>query len=128
MTARGGDPVDLETLLDRCGALPSAELTYPFGDDTAVFKIGGKIFAIVDLAGETGGITLKAEPDRVVALVREQPAVGPGYHMSKRHWVTVTLGQPIDPGLLDDLVEDSYDLVVASLPKRDRPLPDSRPS
>ena len=108
-----------------CSAMPAAELCHPFGDDTAVFKVVGKMFALVDLRDSRGSVTLKADPGLAAALVRQHPQVSPGYHMDKRHWITIELDDaaapPLPEGLVEDLVEDSYGLVVARLPVRLRP-------
>ncbi len=102
-----------------CAALPGATRTYPFGEETAVYKVGGKIFAL--MADEPTSINLKAEPAEVTGLVETYDAVERGYHMNKKHWVTVQLDGSLPEGLLEELIEDSYDLIVDKLPARDRP-------
>ncbi|MCL8250997.1 MmcQ/YjbR family DNA-binding protein [Aeromicrobium fastidiosum] len=103
-----------------CAAMPGATLTFPFGEDTAVYKVGGRIFALTGVdRGQS--VNLKAEPQDVTGLVETYEAVSRGYHMNKKHWVTVQLDGTLPPGLLEELVEDSYDLVVDRLPARDRP-------
>ena len=98
-----------------CSELAGAELTHPFGDDTAVFKVGGKMFGLLPLVGEPGSVSLKVEPELGRSLVHGYPAITPGYHMNKRHWVTVQLDGTIPEELLRNLIEDSHDLVVAGL-------------
>ena len=110
-----------DALVDRCLELPGSQPTYPFGEETLVLKVGGKMFALVDLTGRHG-ISLKADPHRAAHLVARHPQVTPGYHLDKRHWITVALPDPLPDGLLDDLIEESYELVVAGLPKRLRPV------
>ncbi|MGI8535426.1 MAG: MmcQ/YjbR family DNA-binding protein [Mycobacteriales bacterium] len=114
-------------VLERCEALPAAELCYPFGEDTAVFKVRGKMFALVDLADEHGRVTVKADPGDAAALAVRHRQITPGYYMDKRHWITVELadaaGAPLPTGQVDELLEDSYRLVVAGLPARRRPVP-----
>jgi predicted DNA-binding protein (MmcQ/YjbR family) len=114
-------PVTRETVLGQCAAFVGSELTYPFGDETAVFKVGGKMHAMVSLDDSPGRVTLKCDPDAAVDLRDSYAAVGPGYYMNKRHWITVDLGGDVPDALLTDLVADSYDLVVAGLPARLRP-------
>ena len=93
----------------------------PFGPETSVFKVGGKIFAIVALDAEPPlRISHKCEPELVPALRGAYPAINPGYHLNKRHWNTVTLDGSLGAELVHDLVEDSYDLVVNGLPKAAR--------
>lgn len=111
-----------EDVVARCLALAGAHPEQPFGDDTLVIEVGGKMFALVDLT-DRRGVTLKADPGRAAHLVARHPQVTPGYHMDKRHWITVTLDEPLPGGLLDDLVEESYELVVSALPRRLRPVP-----
>ncbi|MGD0082903.1 MAG: MmcQ/YjbR family DNA-binding protein [Acidimicrobiales bacterium] len=110
-----------ETVLAQCGGLVGTELSYPFGDDTAVFKVGGKMLALVSLDDSPGRVTLKCDPDAAVGLRDSYAAIGPGYHMDKRHWITVELGGDVPDALLADLIVDSYDLVVGALPARLRP-------
>lgn len=112
-----------EMVLQRCPHLPGAELSHPFGEDTAVFKVGGKMFALVDLSGAHGRVTLKADPHWAAALVAQHKRVTPGYYMNKRHWITVDLDHstPDLVELVDELLTDSYALVVGNLPARLRP-------
>jgi predicted DNA-binding protein (MmcQ/YjbR family) len=112
-------------LLARCDQLIGAELTFPFGPQPAVFKVGGKVFALFggpDPAQEPAVVSLKCDPEFAAALVREHPAIIPGYHLNKRHWITVDLLAELPAGLAEDLLIDSYDLVVDGLPKARRPL------
>jgi len=114
-------------VLGRCRAVPAAHSSYPFGEDTAVFKVGGQMFALVDLTGEHGRVTVKADPGYAAALVARHRQVTPGYYMNKRHWITIDLADttsaPLPASLVNELLEDSYDLVVAGLPARLRPTP-----
>ena len=112
--------MDGAELRDRCLAFPGAEETFPFGPRTSVFKVGGKIFALSHLAGEPLQVSLKCEPLIAVQLREAHPAVRPGYHLNKRHWNTVTLDGELPDSLIAELLEDSYDLVVSSLPKARR--------
>src|SRR5215213_7024570 len=93
---------------------------FPFGPETSVFKVAGKIFAISALERLPLDVSLKCEPELAVGLRASYPAIRPGYHLNKRHWNTVTLDGSIEDTLVRDLIEDSYDLVVAGLPKRVR--------
>ena len=108
-------------VLEACAALPATTDERPFGPETAVAKVVGKVFAITPLDDEVESITLKAQPGYVEALVRDHPWIAPGYHMNKKHWVTVTLSPDADPQLVRDLIVNSYDLVVAGLPRAQRP-------
>ena len=107
-------------LRELCLGFTGAEETYPFSPDATVFKVRGKIFAIAHLGGEPPSISLKCEPGLALQLRADHPAITPGYHLNKRHWNTVKVDGSLPDGLVRDLVEDSYDLVVESLPKRVR--------
>lgn len=86
-------------------------LTYPFGPATAVFKVCGKMFAAVSVSDEPGRLTLKCDPDYATFLVQQFEAISPGYHMNKRHWVTITLDPTVSEDLIEELILGSYDLV-----------------
>lgn len=105
--------------LDACAAFPASELGYPFGEGIAVFKVVGKVFAIVGAEAERPIATLKADPEDARALVATFPEVTPGYHMNKKHWISVALPALTAP--LEELIRDSYELVVATLPRDQRP-------
>ncbi|MFF2325789.1 MULTISPECIES: MmcQ/YjbR family DNA-binding protein [unclassified Streptomyces] len=92
---------------------------FPFGPETSVFKVVGKMFALSALDARPLTVNLKCDPDEAVRLRQEYDAVVPGWHMNKRHWNTVTVSGMPDR-VLRELVEDSYDLVVAGLPKAER--------
>jgi predicted DNA-binding protein (MmcQ/YjbR family) len=109
--------VDLRVL---CLSFTGAEETYPFSAETTVFKVRGKIFAIAALDREPPAISLKCEPEIAAQLRAGHEAITPGYHLNKRHWNTVHVDGSLPEQLVRDMVEDSYDLVVESLPKRIR--------
>lgn len=92
---------------------------FPFGPETSVFKVLGKMFALSALDARPLTVNLKCDPDDAVRLREKYAAIVPGWHMSKRHWNTVTVSGL--PGrMVRELIEDSYDLVVAGLPKAER--------
>lgn len=109
-----------DDVLDVCAGLPGAAEDYPFGDGVAVFKVAGRMFALVSLEGEPASVNLKCEPDLAVELRARHAAVRPGYHQNKRHWNTVELDGSVDDGELAWMIEHSYELVVAGLPKAAR--------
>jgi predicted DNA-binding protein (MmcQ/YjbR family) len=109
-----------DDLLDVCGAFAGAVEDYPFGDEVAVFKVGGRMFALVSLAGEPGSVNLKCDPELAVAFRARYSAVRPGYHQDKRHWNTVELDGSIPKPELRDMIEHSYALVVGRLPRAER--------
>lgn len=103
-----------------CAAKPGAVEDYPFGEETAVFKVAGKMFALVPLGPAPGSVSLKCDPDRAAWLRRRYPAITAGYHLSKRHWNTVTLDGTVPGDELLDLIGHSYDPVVAGLTRARR--------
>jgi predicted DNA-binding protein (MmcQ/YjbR family) len=105
-----------ERLRAFCLDFNDATEEFPFGPEASVFKVAGKMFALASLDAQPLRINLKCDPDDAVRLREEYPAIVPGYHMNKRHWNTVTVGELPDR-MVRELVEDSYDLVVAGLPK-----------
>ena len=86
----------------------------------SVFKVGGKMFALSRLDGEPLEVSLKCEPALAEQLRLSYPAIRPGYHLNKRHWNTVTLDGSLDDGMVRDMVQDSWDLVVDKLPAATR--------
>ena len=105
-----------DQLRHHCLSFPGAEETFPFGTETSVFKVCGKMFALSQLESEPLRVSLKCEPQLAEALRETYTAVGPGYHLNKRHWNTVVIDGSLSERILKDLIEDSYDLVVAKLP------------
>lgn len=107
--------MDAARLQRRCLSFPGAAETFPFGPETSVFKVADKIFALSRLAGHPVEISLKCEPLLAEQLREVHAAVRPGYHLNKRHWNTVTIDGSIPDRLVEDMIEDSYDLVVSQL-------------
>ncbi|MDP4510716.1 MmcQ/YjbR family DNA-binding protein [Nonomuraea turcica] len=109
-----------DQVIAACGALPGSVEDYPFGDEVAVFKVAGKMFALVVLGPPPGTVSLKCDPDLAVSLRGQYAAIIPGYHLNKRHWNTVTLDGSVPDDELLDLIDHSYELVVARLPRAER--------
>jgi predicted DNA-binding protein (MmcQ/YjbR family) len=118
---RGARERGAQRLRERCLALPGASEEFPFGDEVSVFKVGGKMFALSHLDGEPLQLSVKCDPELAVQLRSAYAAITPGYHLNKRHWNTITLDGSVPEEMVTDLLGDSYDLVVASLPKARRP-------
>lgn len=97
-----------------------AESSFPFGPEALVFKVRGKMFALVSQAEHPARITLKCNPDDGAMLVSQYDSVVPGYYMNKKHWLTISLTDELADDLLLTLVADSYQLVVTTLPKKER--------
>jgi predicted DNA-binding protein (MmcQ/YjbR family) len=105
-----------------CLAYPGAVEDYPFGDEVAVFRVSGRMFALVSLVGEPRSVNLKCDPDLALELRAEHEAVRPGYHQDKRHWNTVVLDGSIQGDELHDMIAHSYELVVSRLPRRQQAM------
>ncbi len=103
-----------------CLAKPGATEEMPFGPDNIVFKVGGKMFALLPLDEIPPSVNLKCDPDRALELRDRFEEVQPGYHMNKRHWNTVQISGAIPESELRAMIDHSYELVVASLPKAAR--------
>ncbi|MBL7809706.1 MAG: MmcQ/YjbR family DNA-binding protein [Saprospiraceae bacterium] len=112
--------MDIETFRDYCLAKKATSEGFPFGPETLVLKVGGKMFAVTGLDSEEFTVNLKCNPDRAVELREQYPEIRPGWHMNKAHWNTVHFEGGLDSRLLRELIDHSYDLVVASLKKVDR--------
>ncbi|MFI6766318.1 MmcQ/YjbR family DNA-binding protein [Streptomyces sp. NPDC050355] len=108
--------------LDFNGA--TEEFPFPRHPDVSTFKVGGKIFALSTLTDLPLTVSLKCEPELAERLRAAHSEVVPGYHLNKRHWNTVSLEGSLTDRLVLDMIEDSYDLVVASLPRAQRLLLD----
>src|SRR6266516_673971 len=101
--------MDREAVVARCRSLQGATEGYPFGEGVLVFKVGGKMFAILGASS----VSLKCDPGYAVALREEYPAVTAGYHLDKRHWNTIVLDGTVPSDVMDEWIGDSYHLVVA---------------
>ena len=100
-----------------CLEMPGSQETFPFAPETSVFKVAGKMFALSRLDGEPLQVSVKCEPALAEQLRLSHPAIAPGYHLNKRHWNTITIDGSLGDGMVRDLVEDSYALVVDGLPR-----------
>ena len=101
-----------------CLAMSGATEEFPFGPQNSVFKVHGKIFAISALGRSRPlRVSLKCEPGLAEQLRVSHPAITPGYHLNKRHWNTIVLDGSLPDAMVRDMIEDSYDLIVAALPK-----------
>ncbi|MCF2529641.1 MmcQ/YjbR family DNA-binding protein [Yinghuangia soli] len=111
-----------DELKDACLAFNGATEEFPFPrhPEVSVFKVGGKIFALSQLTDKPLTVSLKCEPELALRLRAKYPAIVGGYHLNKRHWNTVTLDGTVADDLVRDMIEDSYDLIVAALPKMER--------
>jgi predicted DNA-binding protein (MmcQ/YjbR family) len=95
-----------------CLKLSDAEETFPFGPETSVFKVGGKMFALAQLKRKPLQVSVKCEPELGEQLRGTYEEIEPGYHLNKRHWLTVTCGGSVEDELVRELIAGSYDLVA----------------
>ncbi len=109
-----------EALEARLLAFPGAVREFPFGPEVAVFKVGGKMFALAAWMEEPLRVTVKCRPQDAEFYRAAFEAVAPGYHMNKRHWNTLTLDGSLPPDVLSEMLETSYALVLRGLPRRIR--------
>ncbi|MET9718610.1 MmcQ/YjbR family DNA-binding protein [Streptomyces rochei] len=102
-------------------ALSDVSHSRPFTPQLDVYKVAGKVFLIVTDDPDEQIITVKCEPEHARAQVQRHTSITPGRYLDKRHWITLGPGPGITKRLITEAVEDSYDLVVERLPRRDRP-------
>jgi predicted DNA-binding protein (MmcQ/YjbR family) len=111
--------MNIETFREYCLSKKGVTEELPFDNQTLVFKVCGKMFALTDI-DSFKSINLKCDPEKALALREKYTAVQPGYHMNKKHWNTISMNGEISDHLLKEWITDSYDLVVAKLPKKQR--------
>ncbi|MDN5631735.1 MmcQ/YjbR family DNA-binding protein [Glutamicibacter protophormiae] len=107
---------------ERADVLPGTGLEHPFGPEWDVFKVCGKVFMLLTELGEEPLVTLKARPEDARALREQYAAITPGYHMNKKHWITLRPSAELDRELVEELVTESYLLVLEGLPRYRRPV------
>jgi predicted DNA-binding protein (MmcQ/YjbR family) len=107
----------LEDFRAHCLKKPGFSEDFPFGPEVLVFRVGGKIFALLDVDAFES-VNLKCDPERAVELRERFEGIKPGYHMNKQHWNTVDAQGGVPGKLLLELADHSYELVKASLPKK----------
>jgi predicted DNA-binding protein (MmcQ/YjbR family) len=110
----------VQAFREYCMAKPGTTESSPFGPEHLVFKVGAKMYALLAFEEVPPTANLKCDPDRALELRDQYEDVQPGYHMNKRHWNTVVLSGSIPDAELRAMIDHSYELVVASLPKRTR--------
>jgi predicted DNA-binding protein (MmcQ/YjbR family) len=108
----------IDAIRDYCIGIRDVTESFPFGEDALVFKVKGKMFALLSLQGKW--LNLKCEPEKAVALREQYESVTPGYHMNKNHWNTIDIEGNIPEKVIREWITDSYNLVVRGLPKKVR--------
>lgn len=112
--------MNIQEFRDYCLSFQSVTEEFPFDNNTLVFKVMGKMFALCDV-DEFESINLKCGPTKAIQLREEYPGIViPGYHMNKKHWNTIVMENNIPGQQIRDWITDSYNLVVAKLPEKDQ--------
>ena len=109
----------IEGFYNYCLSLPGTTEDFPFGEETLVFKVMGKMFALTNIESFEG-INLKCDPVRALELRASYDEIKPGYHMNKKHWNTVSTKGMLEDDFIKELIRHSYDLVVGKLPKKEQ--------
>jgi Uncharacterized protein conserved in bacteria len=110
--------MDIESLREYCLAKPAVEETLPFGPNTLVYKVEGKMFLLCGLDSEVLSFNVKCDPEKAIELRERYDCVQPGYHMNKKHWNTIVVDGSVSNNLLKEWIDDSYELIVDSLPAK----------
>lgn len=110
----------LKPIRDHLLSLPHATEDTPFGPDVLVFRVGGKMFALLGWQNQPITLNLKCDPEYAIELRERYAAITPGYHMNKQHWNTLSLDATLPNELVFELVRNSYDMIRASLTKKKR--------
>lgn len=110
--------MNIEEYRDYCLNKKGVTEEFPFGPDTLVFKVMGKMFALTGI-DSFASINLKCDPEEAILLREQYAAVQPGYHMSKKHWNTIVMDGSVSDKLVRKWIDDSYDLVVSGLSKKE---------
>lgn len=109
--------MNIEEIREYCLTKKAVTEELPFGPETLVFKVMGKVFALTSFDSLESPINLKCDPERAIQLREDFSYIKPGYHMNKKHWNTVISGQAPNKQLME-LIDHSYDLVVSGFTKK----------
>ena len=112
--------MDIESLREYCLRKKSVREDFPFGDSTLVFKVRGKVFLIARLDQSPLQFNIKSDPDKAIERREEFDAIRPGYHMNKKHWNTIVLDGTLREKFLQEMIDESYALVVSALNLKDQ--------
>ncbi|MBS1672366.1 MAG: MmcQ/YjbR family DNA-binding protein [Actinobacteria bacterium] len=117
-----GDHILQDWAAARAEELPGVSVDQPFGPEVDVFRVRERMFMALSRSGSRTSVTLKSDPSDAEALRETFPAIVPGYHMNKRHWITLQADGSLPQDLVEELVTEAYRLVVARLPRAQRPV------
>jgi predicted DNA-binding protein (MmcQ/YjbR family) len=110
--------MNIEEIREYCIAKKGVTEGFPFNDTALVFKVAGKMFALLDLSEDQRGLALKCDPDLAIELRERYPEVTSAYHFSKKHWNGISLKGSLEPRLIKEWIDHSYQITVSKLPKR----------
>lgn len=110
--------MNIEEIREYCLAKSGVEETLPFGPDTLVYKVGGKIFLLAGLDNDPLSFNVKCDPEKAIELREEYSCVKPGYHMNKKHWNTIEVDGSVPINTLKQWIDWSYELVAGSKKKK----------
>ena len=112
--------MNIEEVREYCLSKPAVTESLPFNDTALVFKVTGKMFALLDLSDDGRGIALKCDPELAIELREHHPEVTGAYHFNKTYWNGVNLDGNLSFSQVKKWIDHSYDLVVESLPRKVR--------
>ena len=110
--------MNIESIRDYCLKKNAVTEGLPFGNDVLVFKVAGKMFLLASLDDQPLWMNIKCDPEKAIDLRERYDSIRPGYHMSKIHWNTLEVNGELKSELIQELINHSYDLVVAKLTKK----------
>lgn len=110
--------MNIEEIRNYCVAKQGVEESFPFDESTLVFKVGGKMFLLLDIESNPPGFNVKCEPEKALELRENYSCVQPGYHMNKQHWNTITVDGSVPRSVITGWIDDSYNLIHKSLPAK----------
>ena len=113
--------MNIEEFREYCLSKPATTECFPFDENTLVFKVAGKMFALTDIV-DSFSINIKCDPEQAIELREHYDCVQPGYHMNKMHWNTIMIDGTVSDTLLKEWIDNSYNLIVSSLNKSQRAL------
>jgi predicted DNA-binding protein (MmcQ/YjbR family) len=113
--------MNIEELRDYCISKPAVTESFPFDENTLVFKVAGKMFLLTDLV-DAFSMNVKNTPEKVIELREQYPSVLPGYHMNKIHWITVMIDGTIADVLLKQWIDESYKLIISGFSRKEKAL------
>lgn len=112
--------MDIEAFRNYCLKKMHVTESFPFDNDTLVFKVAGKMFALASLEKHPLTVNLKCDPEKALELREQFDEIKPGYHMNKQHWNTVIVEGKLSYNFICELIDNSYNLIIQSLSKKQK--------